>query len=243
VSRARDVLFVDHAGVLGGAELSLLDLAVSFGATAEVLLLSDGPFRELLASRGVRVAVEPLGALSRVRKDTRLPPMGALVDAAKVSSRVARRAKAHALLYANSQKAFVVSAAAGLLANRPVVWHLRDILAEPHFSRANIFAATQLANLRAARVIANSQATADAFVAGGGNTQPGRGVPDGVDAFGDDCTEKSCRGKIWSVHVGSLPSLGILGIDLALLKSVCTPGAGAGLARSALASGAPGFAA
>ena len=178
----RDVLFVDHAGVLGGAELSLLDLAAGFGATAEVLLLSDGPFRALLESRGIRVAVEPLGALGRVRKDTSLPPMGALVDAAKVARRVARRAKRHALIYANSQKAFVVSAAAGLLARRPVVWHLRDILAEPHFSRANIFAATTLANLRAARVIANSQATADAFVAGGGNAALVRVVHNGIDA-------------------------------------------------------------
>ena len=182
MSGEHDVLFVDHAGVLGGAELSLLDLAAEFGVATEVLLLSDGPFRALLESRGVRVAVEPLGALARVRKDSSLPPMGALVDAANVSRRVARRAKRHGVIYANSQKAFVVSAAAGLLARRPVVWHLRDILAEPHFSRSNIFAATTLANFRAARVIANSQATADAFVAGGGNSALVRVVHNGIDA-------------------------------------------------------------
>ena len=182
MSGEHDVLFVDHAGVLGGAELSLLDLAAEFGVATEVLLLSDGPFRALLESRGVRVAVEPLGALARVRKDSSLPPMGALVDAANVSRRVARRAKRHGVIYANSQKAFVVSAAAGLLARRPVVWHLRDILAEPHFSRSNVFAATTLANFRAARVIANSQATADAFVAGGGNSALVRVVHNGIDA-------------------------------------------------------------
>lgn len=182
MSGSHDVLFVDHAGVLGGAELSLLDLAAACGPTAEVLLLSDGPFRALLESRGIQVSVEPLGALARVRKDSSLPPMGALLDAANVSRRVARRAKRHALIYANSQKAFVVSAAAGLLAQRPVVWHLRDILAEPHFSRANIFAATRLANFRAARVITNSQATADAFVAGGGNSALVRVVHNGINA-------------------------------------------------------------
>ena len=47
------VLFLDHAGVLGGAELSLLDLATAFSPRAEVLLLADGPFRSALAARGV----------------------------------------------------------------------------------------------------------------------------------------------------------------------------------------------
>jgi glycosyltransferase involved in cell wall biosynthesis len=178
---ARTVLFVDHAGVLGGAELSLLDLAESFGARAEVLLLADGPFRSALAARGVRVAVEPLGALGQVRKDSGLPSLGALMDAAGIAKKVARRARHHDVLYANSQKAFVVAAAAGLLARRPVIWHLRDILAEPHFSRANITAAAQLANLRAARVIANSQATADAFMAAGGNRELVRVVHNGID--------------------------------------------------------------
>ena len=94
---------------------------------------------------------------------------------------VARHAKAHRLIYANSQKAFVVSAAAGLLARRPVVWHLRDILAPPHFSGTNVRAAVTLANLRAARVIANSRATAAAFTAAGGHESLVRIVHNGID--------------------------------------------------------------
>jgi len=177
----RRILFVDHAGVLGGAELSLLDLAASFGERAEVLLLADGPFRTALAAKGVRVEVEPLGALGAVRKDAGLPSLGALMDAAGIARKLARRARTHDVLYANSQKAFVVAAAAGLLAQRPVVWHLRDILAEPHFSRANIMAAAQLANIRAAGVIANSHATADAFVAAGGHRALVHVVHNGID--------------------------------------------------------------
>ncbi len=176
------ILFVDHAGVLGGAELSLLDLASSFGADADVVLLADGPFRTALEGKGVSVDVEPLGALGAVRKDAGLPSVGALMDAAGIARQVARRARAHELIYANTQKAFVVSAAAGVLARRPVVWHLRDILAEPHFSRANITAAAQLANLRAAAVIANSHATAEAFVAAGGRRALVQVVHNGIDA-------------------------------------------------------------
>jgi glycosyltransferase involved in cell wall biosynthesis len=174
-------LFVDHAGVLGGAELSLLDLAAAFGPPSEVLLLADGPFRAALEARGVAVAVEPLGALRSVKKDTVLPRPAAFADAARIARRVARRAAPHRVIYANSQKAFVVAAAAGLLARRPVVWHLRDILAAPHFSGTNVRAAIALANLRAARVIVNSRATAAAFVAAGGRDALVRVVHNGID--------------------------------------------------------------
>ncbi len=177
----RDVLFVDHAGVLGGAELSLLDLAAAFGSKAETLLLADGPFRAALEARGVKVSVEALGALKHVKKETRIPRPAAFTDAVRIARRVARRAAPHRLIYANSQKAFVVAAAAGLLARRPVVWHLRDILAPPHFSGTNVRAATTLANLRAARVIANSRATAAAFAAAGGHESLVRVVHNGID--------------------------------------------------------------
>ena len=175
------VLFVDHAGVLGGAELSLLDLAAALGSRAEVLLLADGPFRAALESRGVKVSVESLRALKHVKKDTRLPGPAAFVDAVRIARHVARRAKAHHVIYANSQKAFVVAAAAGLLARRPVVWHLRDILAPPHFSGTNVRAAVTLANLRAARVITNSRATAAAFTQAGGHESLVRVVHNGID--------------------------------------------------------------
>ena len=182
MSRLPTALFIDHAGVLGGAELSLLDIVAAFGARGEVLLLADGPFRHLLEARGVAVRVEPLGALARVKKETRLPHPASALDAIRIARRIAKQAGGRDLLYANSQKAFVVAAAAGLLAGTPVVWHLRDILAPPHFSTTNVRAASTLANLRAARVIANSQATANAFVAAGGRAALVRVVHNGVDA-------------------------------------------------------------
>jgi glycosyltransferase involved in cell wall biosynthesis len=180
-ARDRGTLFVDHAGVLGGAELSLLDIASALGKRAEVLLLADGPFREALAARGVHVTVAPLGALGAVKKDTRIPSPAALADALGVARVVARHARHHAMVCANSQKSFVVCAAAGLLARRPVVWHLRDILASPHFSATNVRAAVALANLRATRVIANSRATAAAFAAAGGRESLVRVVHNGID--------------------------------------------------------------
>ena len=59
-----------------------------------------------------------------------LPALAGLVR------RVARAAKDYDLVFANSQKAFVVGALAGKLARRPVVWCLHDILTggslQPH---------------------------------------------------------------------------------------------------------------
>jgi glycosyltransferase involved in cell wall biosynthesis len=176
------VLFVDHAGVLGGAEFSLLDVIDAFVPQAEVVLFADGPFRDAIAVRGVPVHVESIGALATVKKAGGMPSVAALVDVVRLGRQVAARAKAFGLIYANSQKAFMVSGVAGWLSNRPVVWHLRDILAPPHFSGANVRAAIWLANRVAARVIANSHATAQAFVAAGGNPRLVQVVHNGIDA-------------------------------------------------------------
>ena len=175
------VLFVDHAGVLGGAELSLLDLAAALGDRAEVLLLADGPFRAALETRAIAVSVEALGALKGVKKETRLPSPAALADAFRLARRVASHARRRAVIYANSQKAFVVAAFAGVMARRPVIWHLRDILAPPHFSASNVRAAVTLANVRAAHVIGNSRATAAAFIQAGGRASLVSVVHNGID--------------------------------------------------------------
>lgn len=165
------VLFLAHSAVLGGGERSLLDLAAHWRGEREVMVLGDGPFIEALRKRDVPTAIEPLGALASVKRESGAPGLGALTDVARLATRVAKSARHVDVIHANSQKSFVVAAAAGLLARRPVVWHLRDILTTAHFSSANIRAAVLLANARAAAVIANSQATAAAFIEAGGSAE------------------------------------------------------------------------
>ncbi len=175
------VLALDHAGVLGGAELSMLDVIAGLGNDVAVRLFADGPFRAELEQRGIDVQVFAIGALGAVKKGSRLPSPGALLAAWDLAGRVARDGRTSRLLYANSQKAFVVAALAGLRCRRPVVWHLRDILGPPHFSALNTRAVVTLANWGAERVIANSRATADAFVAHGGHRAKVRVVYNGID--------------------------------------------------------------
>ena len=178
---ATRVLALDHVGVLGGAELSMLDVVAGLGDEVSVRLFEDGPFRERLVDRGIDVRVLPIGALGAVRKDSLLPSPRAAIAAWRLAGVVAREAPAYRVLYANSQKAFIVAALAGRRAGRPVVWHLRDLLGAPHFSALNTRAAVAMANWGATRVIANSHATAAAFARAGGNAGRVRVVHNGVD--------------------------------------------------------------
>ncbi len=82
--------------------------------------------------------------------------------------RVATMARGHDLLYANSQKALLVGAAAARLAGVPLVSHLHDILSPAHFSTLNRRLSVTAANRSCRRVIADSTATAEAFIAAGG---------------------------------------------------------------------------
>ena len=95
--------------------------------------------------------------------------------------RLARLGVGYDLLYANTQKAFVASALAGLLARRPVVWHLRDILSAEHFSPSLLALVRRLARLPHVHVIANSDATAQALLALGGEPRRLVTIHNGID--------------------------------------------------------------
>ena len=163
------VLFLDHTAALGGAELCLLDVAEHFRATSLVALMDDGPLRGALEERGVRTTVLEHGrSLQRVRRESRIPGMGAVGAVVGAAQEVARLSRDYELVYANSQKAFIVACVSAAFARRPVLWHLHDILDPQVFSRVNIGVDVFLANHIASRVIANSQATANALIARGG---------------------------------------------------------------------------
>ena len=192
---APSVLFVDHTGMMGGAQHSLLDIAEAFRDRSAIALLEDGPFATALESRGARVIrIGGGGALRRIKKTSAFPGVGALVAMVRMARAVARESRPYELLYANSPKSFLVAALAGVLARKPVVWHLRDILGQGHFSAANVRAVIVAANWCAVRVVANSRATADAFIAAGGKRSLVTVVHNGIDpapfdALGPD----SCR--------------------------------------------------
>lgn len=182
VSAAR-ILFVDQSGELGGAELSLRDIAAHYAATAAVALFADGPFAGLLTSAGVRAIVLPVPpAIMDVRRDGGLAAsIGGAWALGRLAIRLSRLATGFDLVYANTQKAFVVGALAGLLARKPVIWHLRDILSPAHFGRSNLTLVRALVRLPHVRVIANSEATAHALTALAGPRVASVTIYNGID--------------------------------------------------------------
>ncbi|WP_018263636.1 glycosyltransferase [Methylobacterium sp. WSM2598] len=180
------VLFVNHTATMAGAELVLADVVASWrGATA--LLFEDGPLAAAMAARGLSVERARAGAsLSGLRRDS--AALGALPLAGRLAGlvlEIARRARRHDVVYANSQKAFVLAAVATALARRPLIWHLHDIVDAHHFGRAQRRLQVGLANARASRVIAPSGAVAEAFAEAGGRPDLVALVPNGLDLVPD----------------------------------------------------------
>jgi len=166
------ILFVDHTGTLGGAELSLVDLATAYRGSSQVLLFEDGPLRERLAAAGVEVMIIPVpSALLGVRSKDRLSSIRSIPALWQAAYLTAKLSRDYDLVHANSQKAFIVAALASLWDGTPVIWHLRDILTASHYSQINRRVAVWLANKCARRVFVNSLATGSAFVAAGGQSE------------------------------------------------------------------------
>jgi len=178
------VLFVDHAGVLGGAELYLLDVARRLRDRSHVVLFEPGPFADRLRSHDVSVEVCPAPAafLNVQKTGGWASAVSFLPGLVRLSVQLARRARPYDLLYANSQKAFFVAGLAGVLARRPVVWNLHDLLTADHFSGLTRRTATLWANAFADHVIVNSRATQSAFVQSGGRAGKTTVVYNGIDA-------------------------------------------------------------
>jgi hypothetical protein len=158
------VLAVDQSGVLGGAELSLLEIIKALRARMDVVLFDDGPFRAALDRAGVPVTVLDAGATRDMRKQGASPPLGrALKSVWSLVRATATRARNNDVIYANTQRSMVVGVLAGKLARKPVVWHLRDIVSAEHFGGRQLAVIKWCARFGLAHVIANSGASARAF--------------------------------------------------------------------------------
>jgi len=207
----RRVLFVNYAAVLGGAELSLLDLATAYRETSQVLLFTYGPLQERLEEAGVRVKVIPAPqALEEVRTSGGLGAIKAFPALWWLARQVAKAGQDFELVHANSQKAFIAAALATFIGGPPVIWHLRDMLTARHFSSVNRRIAVVLANARTARVLVNSQATGEAFVAVGGRKELTMLVYNGIslNSFDNLAPEQPAAIRA-ELGIGDAPLVGV----------------------------------
>jgi len=186
ISSARPrVLFVDHTATVGGAELVLLDVVRQYSDTSTVVLFEDGPLRARLEATGIEVRILPVRpGLLQVRRSTRWPSPATLRNVLLAAHALSRLARDYDVVYANSQKAFVVCAVAKLLNRRPLLWHLHDLLDRQHFSAINIRLDIMLSNFAADAVIAVSEVVRQTFIDQGGAAARVRTVYNGIDDRG-----------------------------------------------------------
>lgn len=175
------ILFLDQSGKLGGAEFCLADLAKFYAQDCLVGLFADGSFRELLERQHTPVRVLMQQSINVQKDSGTLQGLRNLSAILPLILKIARIAQNYDLIYANTQKAFVIGAIVSLLTRQPLVYHLHDILSPDHFSTTNRRIAVTLANRCAAQVIANSKATANAFIEAGGRPELIQIVYNGFD--------------------------------------------------------------
>jgi hypothetical protein len=164
---AMRVLAVDQSGVLGGAELSLLEVMKNMRGTNETVLFDDGPFRIALEAVGIKVDVLDGAALGGLSKDggMKRPKAGMIGGVMSLVRGTLAKSRNSDVIYVNTQRAMVVGAIAGLISRRPVVWHLRDIVSQEHFGKTQLTIIKWCTKLMLERVIANSTASAVALTA------------------------------------------------------------------------------
>lgn len=177
------VLFVSHTAEKGGAELFLMDAIRGGPRDWRGAFLSDGPMVAALAEHGRPPLVLSAGqAMLAIRRKSGpraiIRGLGAVVTVARELARYARNFD---VLCANSQKSLFVCAITSLLARRPLVWVLHDIITDPAFSAINRKAAVAVANRLAAAVVVNSQETGEAFIQAGGRSELTHLVHNGFD--------------------------------------------------------------
>jgi glycosyltransferase involved in cell wall biosynthesis len=190
-------MYVDQTGQLGGGELSLLDLVRHSSHISEVALFSDGPFRDALENLPVPVHLLTPGKIRDVRSNAGMyAVVAALPEYAALRNRLASVTQGFDVLYANSQKAFLIAALARRR-NQTLIWHLRDMLTAEHFSSLMRKIAVFAGNNAASVIIGNSKATVESFEQAGGHPDKVTVVYNGISPRPFDQVDKleveACR--------------------------------------------------
>jgi glycosyltransferase involved in cell wall biosynthesis len=181
--RGLRVLYVCHVGEMGGAEWSLVDLVQGIGRSGvEAVVALPGPGPLALEMRRARASVVHCSALARLR---RASAFEAALRLYRGMGQVRRAAEEHGvdLVHANSASAGLFSLAAA----RPLIWHVRDLVAGPETAWIAHTAALAIAPSRAcARLLASLAPGARVAV-----------VPNGIDLsrFASICPMAESRGE------------------------------------------------
>jgi glycosyltransferase involved in cell wall biosynthesis len=160
------VVYLDHVARLSGGEIALMRLLPRFrGVNPHVILGEDGPLAARLQQAGISVEVMPIAPSARdARRDTVRFAGAAPASVAQTLAYIARLAARLRVLrpdivHTNSLKAGVYGSLAAKAAGIPVVWHVRDRIADDYIPKPAVRMVRTLIRHLADGVIANSPAT------------------------------------------------------------------------------------
>jgi hypothetical protein len=166
---AKNVLFFDHTAKMGGGEISLFHLVQRLNRERYfpvVLLGAEGELNQKFKECGIETHVLPLAEnVANTRKESlghsSLLRLGALVRAVRYACRLARfiRKRKIDFVHTNSLKADVIGGIAARLARVPVIWHVRDRIADDYLPRSAARMFRYLCRTIPDFIIVNSEAT------------------------------------------------------------------------------------
>ncbi len=162
------ILFLDHSAQWSGGEIALFNLVTHLNQEKWkplVVLFEDGPLRTKLIEAGIDTKLLLLDPrVSKKRKDAlgaksavRLRELRVICRFCSRLARLMRREKA-AVVHCNSLKADILGGIAGKMARLPVIWHVRDRIADDYLPRPVVFGFRWAARLLGVTVIAVSNA-------------------------------------------------------------------------------------
>jgi glycosyltransferase involved in cell wall biosynthesis len=164
-TRRLKVVFVGHTALLSGGEIALVRLIAALDFDAHVILGEDGPLVARLRAAGATVEVLAMGVAGQTLRRDRVRPAlasaGAAYAAAAYALRLARRLRQLRpdLVHTNTLKAHLYAGVAGRLAGVPVVWHVRDRIADDYLPHAAVRLVHTAAKWLPRAVITNSGST------------------------------------------------------------------------------------
>ena len=162
------VVYLDHVAQMSGGEIALLRLLPHLErVNAHVVLAADGPLVGQLHLAGISTEVLPMGDQARKLRKGEVRGRGVSAAAAGTAAVYVLRLAARLrqlqpdLVHANSLKAGVYGSAAARLAGVPLIWHVRDRIAEDYLPRSAVKLVRGMTRQLASAVVANSHATLD----------------------------------------------------------------------------------
>ncbi|WP_460197548.1 glycosyltransferase family 4 protein [Klebsiella variicola] len=169
----KKTIFVDHTSRIGGAQLSLFDIAVYLKEKSSVLLFGDGEFHKMLQDENVDVKLYDLEKiLYPLKRDVSIFKVckSAFLLASKLFI-IRKLLKQYDIVYTNSFKSYVISSLSLFGIKKKVILHLRDALTKDNFSPVVIKTVINFTKVFNTNVIANSSYTKECFVSSGGNSK------------------------------------------------------------------------